>query len=62
MKRSFCGCTGKLMLGGQYEVNHNQFVVICQSWSFFVFVLGAPIAQWVKCWPTDLVVVSSSPV
>ena len=23
--------------------------------------LGAPVAQWVKRWPTDLAVVSSSP-
>ena len=23
--------------------------------------LGALVAQWVKCWPTDLAIVSSSP-
>ena len=26
-----------------------------------LLVSGAPVAQWVKCWPTDLAVVSSSP-
>ena len=30
--------------------------------SHLVFPLyGAPVAQWVKCWPTDLVVPCSSP-
>ena len=26
------------------------------------FAVGAPVAQWVKRWPTDLAVVSPSPV
>ena len=31
--------------------------------AFFIILLPvvAAVAQWVKCWPTDLVVLASSP-
>ena len=30
--------------------------LITQLASWFTVGEGAPLAQWVKCWPTDLVV------
>ena len=39
----------------QHNNNHTQLVVVCDDES------GIPIAQWVKHWPSDLVVPSLVP-
>ena len=50
---------GKSFLSGlPYVFFVDVYQFVCVLLSFFV---GAPVAQWVKCWPTDLAVVSSSP-
>ena len=38
-----------------YRCLHNACTYTELKWS------GAPVAQWVKCWPTDLLDLSSSP-
>ena len=39
----------------QHNNNHTQLVVVCDDES------GIPIAQWVKHWPSDLVLPSLVP-
>ena len=43
------------MVSSQVVVVVVVVVVVC------VCVGGDPVAQWVRCWPTDLVLSSSSP-
>ena len=40
------------------EILYYLFMIISRH---FQHLVGAPVAQWVKRWPTDLVVASSSP-
>ena len=45
-------------------ISHELLNGFCQNMCHtdaFIEFFGASIAQWVKCWPTDLAVPSSSP-
>ena len=49
---------------GPDETAHN--IMSCHIWSFTVCCVvsefsGAPVAQWVKPWPTDLAAAGSNP-
>ena len=56
MKSTSAYCLPKFMVSAVYHI-----VTFCQSLITTVASTGARVAQWVKCWPTDLAVLSSSP-
>ena len=58
----FYGFPGKSGLIEQFAQLHILIQVsVVRIWLKVPFNVGAPVAQWVKRWPTDLAVPSSSP-